>query len=335
MNTDKPIASLSLDLDNLWSYMKTHGDPGWERFPSYLDLVVPISLDLLAEFGLRITYFIVGQDAALPKNANALRTIAKAGHEIGNHSFKHEPWLHLYSPAEIDSELAKAETAIQEATGQRPYGFRGPGFSLSRATLDSLARRGYRYDASTFPTFLGPLARAYYFRKAKLSREERRRRKALFGRFSEGFRALNPYRWELGGARLLEIPVTTMPVLKVPFHLSYIVYLAAYSPRLAQAYFETALRLCRLFGVTPSLLLHPLDFIGKGEVPGLDFFPGMNMEGAAKRAIVREVLFRYTRRFNVVSVGEHAAQSESGGQLQTVVPAFPKTPDQAPKPAAA
>ncbi len=29
----KPIASLSLDLDNKWSYMKTHGDAGWESFP--------------------------------------------------------------------------------------------------------------------------------------------------------------------------------------------------------------------------------------------------------------------------------------------------------------
>jgi hypothetical protein len=26
----KPLASISLDLDSLWSYMKTHGDPGWE-----------------------------------------------------------------------------------------------------------------------------------------------------------------------------------------------------------------------------------------------------------------------------------------------------------------
>ena len=40
-----PIASLSLDLDNKWSYMKTHGDPGWEGFPSYLDTVVPRFLD--------------------------------------------------------------------------------------------------------------------------------------------------------------------------------------------------------------------------------------------------------------------------------------------------
>jgi hypothetical protein len=37
----KPPASLSLDLDNQWSYMKTHGDAGWESFPSYLDVVVP------------------------------------------------------------------------------------------------------------------------------------------------------------------------------------------------------------------------------------------------------------------------------------------------------
>jgi peptidoglycan-N-acetylglucosamine deacetylase len=29
MRDSKPIASLSLDLDNKWSYMKTHGDPGW------------------------------------------------------------------------------------------------------------------------------------------------------------------------------------------------------------------------------------------------------------------------------------------------------------------
>ena len=34
-------ASLSLDLDNQWSYMKTHGDAGWQSFPSYLDTAVP------------------------------------------------------------------------------------------------------------------------------------------------------------------------------------------------------------------------------------------------------------------------------------------------------
>ena len=56
MNTSsagKPAASLSLDLDNQWSYMKTHGDPGWESLPSYLALVVPRVLDFLANGGSR------------------------------------------------------------------------------------------------------------------------------------------------------------------------------------------------------------------------------------------------------------------------------------------
>ena len=93
----KPVAALSFDLDNQWSYMKTHGDAGWEDFPSYLDLVVPRVLDFLKARRQTITFFVVGQDAALEKNGRALRAISAAGHEIGNHSFRHEPWLHCYS----------------------------------------------------------------------------------------------------------------------------------------------------------------------------------------------------------------------------------------------
>jgi peptidoglycan/xylan/chitin deacetylase (PgdA/CDA1 family) len=83
------IASLSLDLDNKWSYLKTHGDPGWESFPSYLDTVVPRSLEFLRERNLKITYFIVGQDAALEKNIESIASVAAAGHEIGTHSYRH------------------------------------------------------------------------------------------------------------------------------------------------------------------------------------------------------------------------------------------------------
>ena len=90
-----PLRAVSLDLDNKWSYMKTHGDPGWESLPSYLDIVVPRVLKLLQEENLAITFFIVGLDATQPTSQPILRTIADAGHEIGNHSFKHEPWLHL------------------------------------------------------------------------------------------------------------------------------------------------------------------------------------------------------------------------------------------------
>ncbi len=165
----KPLASLSLDADNLWSYQKTHGDAGWDRYGSYLDVLAPRVLDFLAARGLTITFFVVGKDASLPENREPLAALASAGHEIGNHSYRHEPWLHLYERQELVDELTRAEDAIAEATGARTVGFRGPGYSLSTSTLEVLVERGYRYDASTLPTVIGPLARAYYFRAAKLT----------------------------------------------------------------------------------------------------------------------------------------------------------------------
>ncbi len=165
----KPICSLSLDLDNLWSYLKVHGDETWTDYPSYLDVLVPRLLDFLEKRNLRISVFIVGRDAGIESNHRWLRMLADAGHEICNHSYQHEPWLHLYSPEEIDQELTASEEAIEAATGKRPSGFRGPGFSYSPQVLASLVERGYDYDASTFPSFIGPLARAYYFRTARLS----------------------------------------------------------------------------------------------------------------------------------------------------------------------
>jgi peptidoglycan/xylan/chitin deacetylase (PgdA/CDA1 family) len=303
----KPLASLSLDLDNKWSYMKTHGDSGWEQLPSYLDIIVPRVLTILKEENLTITFFIVGLDAAQPKSQPILRTIAEAGHEIGNHSYKHEPWLHLYSDAELEQEMATAETAIRQATGQTPIGFRGPGFSFSPQLLTLLAQRGYQYDASTFPTFLGPLARMYYFAKSSLSQEQSSQRKALFGSAKEGFRPLKPYRWQTTSGPLTEIPVTTMPLARVPIHLSYVLYLATYSRAVALAYWNTALTLCHLTKTQPSLLLHPLDFLGKEDCPELAFFPAMQSPAAPKLDVARKVLQTFARQFQVVPMRDHAA----------------------------
>ncbi|MEA2693906.1 MAG: hypothetical protein QOJ16_3293 [Acidobacteriota bacterium] len=318
----RPPASLSLDLDNLWSYLKIHGDPGWEAFPSYLNLVVPRILAFLATRGLRITFFVVGQDAALPENGEALASIAASGHEIGNHSFRHESWLHLYSEAELEEELTRAEEAIERSTGRRPVGFRGPGFSLSAATLAVLTRRGYRYDASTLPTFLGPLARAYYFRTAGLTAEERRQRSVLFGSWSEGLRPIRPYRWRVGEERLVEVPVTTMPLLRTPIHLSYVLYLDLVSPALGRLYFNIALRLCRLAGVQPSILLHPLDFLGCDDTDALSFFPAMRRPSAWKLARVSEHLAALKKRFEVVGLGEHVERLERSARLPEREPAF-------------
>lgn len=298
--------SLSLDLDNKWSYLKTHGDADWEKRPSYLPIVVPRVLKFLADRQLLITWFIVGQDAAMPEHHAVLKSIADAGHEIGNHSYQHEPWLHLYEATAIDTELAKSEASIEEATGQRPCSFRGPGFSLSETVLRALHKRGYEFDCSTFPTYLGPLARAYYFMTTRLPKEEKSKRAKLFGTISDGFRPLKSYEWMLDNERLLEIPVTTFPLLKTPIHLSYLLYLSKFSFVAAKLYFRSALAMCKMTGTEPSILLHPLDFMGKDDDADLSFFPAMDQMAERKLKWCGTFIDMLTKRFDCVPMGEHA-----------------------------
>jgi peptidoglycan-N-acetylglucosamine deacetylase len=315
----KPIASLSLDLDNKWSYMKTHGDAGWETFPSYLDVVVPRALQFLQERDLNITFFIVGQDAALDKNLATLRQISEAGHEIGNHSFNHEPWLHLYSKEQLREEFEKTENAIARFTSQKLIGFRGPGYSLSPAVLEVLSERGYEYDCSTLPTYIGPLARAYYFLASpNMSASEREKRKKLFGKLADGFQPLKPYRWQIGEKTMVEIPVTTLPIFKVPIHASYVIYLSTFSRLAAKTYWKTAVNMCKLTGTQLSLLLHPLDFLSGADAPELKFFPAMNLPLEKKLEFLSSILETFGKSFSINNMRQHA-ESVAKTKLPTSV----------------
>jgi peptidoglycan-N-acetylglucosamine deacetylase len=322
MKARKPIASLSLDLDNKWSYMKTHNDPGWESFPSYLDVLVPRVLNFLKARNLTVTFFIVGQDAALERNHELLRKIRTAGHEIGNHSFKHDPWLHLYSEEEIDAEIAAAEEHIERATGQRPGGFRAPGYGLTHAVLRVIERRGYRYDASTWPSLVAPAARAYYFMTANFGPEEKKRRRFLGGTLRDGLRPISPYRWRLNGRNrmLIEIPVTTMPIFKLPIHVSYLVGLSILSPNVALRYFRAALKLCQCTGTEPSIVLHPTDFLGCDDAQGLSFIPGMNLRTEQKLKFLGEVLRVLSAEFVILTLQQHAHEAAQVPELRVVQP---------------
>jgi peptidoglycan-N-acetylglucosamine deacetylase len=303
MSKNKTLASISLDLDNQWSYMKIHGDTGWEEYPSYLDIFVPHVLDVLDELNLKITFFIVGQDAALDKNTKFLKMIVDRGHEVGNHSFHHESWLQSYSKEKIDNEILQAELAIEKVTGKKTVGFRGPGFSWSVDLLEVLRNRNYIFDASTLPTYIGPFARLYYFWTSKLSKEERKERKELFGSFKAGLQPLKPYNWKFSNAQtLLEIPVTTIPFFKIPFHLSYLLYISSFSKLLMKMYLNFAILMCKLTRTHPSFLLHPLDLIGGDNVPQLAFFPGMNISSEQKVIVFKSVIQTLGKHYQLVNM---------------------------------
>ncbi len=185
-----------------------------------------------------------------------------------------------------------------------------------------LAEHDYRYDCTTFPTYIGPLARAYYFMTAKLTPEQREERKALFGGVSDGLRPIRQYRWDLGPRSMVELPVTTFPLIKVPIHFSYVLYLAVVAPALALPYFRAAMLACRAMRISPSLLLHPLDFLDGTDVATLAFFPAMNLPKERKLEVLEGALRIYAEYFNVVPCGEHATAVESQKNAKLVVPAF-------------
>jgi peptidoglycan-N-acetylglucosamine deacetylase len=308
MSSVRPICSVSLDLDNLWAYQMTHGNPGWEAMASYYDVVVPRILRLVERLGAPITVFVVGADAARPEHHEFLRALVDVDCELGNHSYRHQPWLHRYSASDVASEIKNAADAIEHASGVRPTGFRGPGYSLTPAVLDALIAQGYLYDASTLPTVIGPIARAIYFRSATLTDEQRAERSELFGHVRDGVQPLRPYRFHTEAGSLIELPVTTLPLARVPLHLSYVLALAGLSTALARQYFARALDLCRVRNVELSLLLHPLDLLHASDARGLEFFPGAQMPLSRKLGVLDACLEVLASQFEVLTTVGHASR---------------------------
>lgn len=296
----RSIASLSIDLDNKWAYLRGAGVSDWDQRPSYLPQVVERVVATLGEFDLPLTVFTVGRDLQADCDCAAVQSFDRLpAWEPANHSLNHLPWMHTMEPAEIAAEIEITGERIQLVTGRRPLGFRGPGFSCPDEVLRVLARNDYVYDASVFPTSIAPIARAVFLLKTNLEGVQREKAKQLYGGFRSVRQPNRPFQRGIDESQLWEIPVTVMPFVRTPIHFSYFTYLASFSTLLAKSYFRTALWLCQASGTAPSLLLHPLDFLGREDDAEMAYFPAMNMPRAKKLSIVRWALQTFADAFDV------------------------------------
>ncbi len=88
----------------------------------------PRLLDLLAESGVRGTFFVVGERAE--QQPHLMRRIADEGHELGNHTWTHsEP--SQTSAAQFLDEVARTRRLIQDLTGRDCRMTRPPKGSLT------------------------------------------------------------------------------------------------------------------------------------------------------------------------------------------------------------
>ena len=302
----KQLANLSLDLDNKWAYLRAAGRTDWDECGGYFDVVIPRIVTMLGEIGLPLTVFAVGRDFEKQENLSTIELFKSLQrYEFANHSYNHLPWLHTLTNDEIQFEIDQTSKAIERNLGETPVGFRGPGFSCPVEVLRVLASRGFAYDASLFPTSIAPLARAVFLLRSGLEGEQRAKASKLYGGWSSAFQSNTPYQRTIDDSKLWELPVTVMPFTRTPIHFSYFTFLAGFSKLAAKAYFRKAIWLCRLTGTTPSLLLHPPDFMGKEDDPDMAYFPAMKMNRNSKLEIVRWALELYANTFDVVRMIDH------------------------------
>ncbi len=296
----RPIASLSLDLDNKWAYLRAAGRADWMDRPGYLPMACRRITDVLGEMNLPLTVFVVGRDLADDDDCRAIQTFDQLWcWEPANHSLNHLPWMHTMSAAEIEDEICITQQRITSVFGRRPLGFRGPGFSCPEAVVDVLVDQGYRYDASVFPTSVAPLARWFFLLKTDLKGDQKQKAKQLYGGFRSLLQPNRPFERFQGDGSIWEIPVTVMPLTRLPIHMSYLCYLASFSLTAAETYFNSVLWLAKVTGTAPSLLLHPPDFMGREDDDDMAYLPGMKMARSAKLSFVRWALRRYQQSFDV------------------------------------
>ncbi len=146
------LCAVSVDLDEIACYAAIHGlpPPSAAAARAIYERALPRLARVFEDEGIPATFFAVGADLDEP-NAARLAALRRAGHEIGNHSLSHRYDLTRLGREEIRAEIEGGAAAIERASGERPAGFRAPGYTITDEVFEVLAELGVRYDSSVFP----------------------------------------------------------------------------------------------------------------------------------------------------------------------------------------
>jgi peptidoglycan-N-acetylglucosamine deacetylase len=101
----------------------------------------PAMLEILAGAGVQATFFLVGEQ--VQRNPALAREIVAAGHAIGLHCHRHRNLLRL-TPRQVGEDIARAQGAIEDATGRAMNLYRPPYGAPSASALRLARRRGWR-----------------------------------------------------------------------------------------------------------------------------------------------------------------------------------------------
>lgn len=121
------------------------------RSSQVVEATTPI-LDCLAHYGVKATFFTVGEVAAA--HPHLIERLLNDGHELAFHGWTHDP-LWVMTPQGFAAEIEQfLKWRDQHFAGVDILGFRAPTFSLDANTawaISVLLDHGFHYDSSIFP----------------------------------------------------------------------------------------------------------------------------------------------------------------------------------------
>lgn len=100
----------------------------------------PKILHLLDKYHVPAMFCMIGNQVL--GHEDVARTVAKAGHQLANHTYSHPTKLARKSHDQVRKEIERAQAKIQKTTGYAPKLFRSPGGDWSPTVFQEAARAG-------------------------------------------------------------------------------------------------------------------------------------------------------------------------------------------------
>ncbi|MCA9531576.1 MAG: polysaccharide deacetylase family protein [Myxococcales bacterium] len=314
------VAAVSIDLDEVPCYASIHAlDVPPDAAHAVYDRALPRLEALLAEEGVEATLFAIGRDLDRADNVEALRRLHAAGHELGNHSERHLYDLTRRDLGVMRDEVRACADRIEAACGERPRGFRAPGYTVNDALVGVLEALGVGYDSSVFgcPPYYAAKALALAAMRAR----GRRSRSvldtpAVLRAPADPYRLGRPYHRRGNGLLELPIGVTSAATGRLPY-IGTALTLAG--PRGARW-------LTRAIAGRPlvNLELHGID-LADADLDGLRWLrphqPDLRRAAADKIAALRAALHALRAHgYRFMRLGDYARalDADAGGRVGSV-----------------
>jgi len=126
----------------------------WKKRYDYLSEPTRRTLDILDEFRIRATFFVVAD--VVDHYPGLVEGIVERGHEIACHGLNHacnvDPATkkEVFSDREFRSKTKKAVGLLQGISNNEVTGYRAPSAYISGRIVDSLEEMGFMYDSSIY-----------------------------------------------------------------------------------------------------------------------------------------------------------------------------------------